>query len=62
MKVTVRQLVEKRPYLTEAALRWLLFHRATNGLNVAVIRLGRKILIDEEKYDEWENSHREVAA
>jgi len=61
MKLTVRQLVEKRPYLTEPAVRWMLFNRAQNGLNVAVIKIGKKVLIDDEKYEEWENSHREVA-
>jgi len=32
MKMTVKQTVEKYPFFTEAALKWQLFHRATNGL------------------------------
>lgn len=61
MKSTVKQFVAKRQYLTEAAFRWMLFNRATTGLDRAVIKIGRKILIDEEKYEEWENKHREIA-
>lgn len=62
MKLTVKQFCEKRPYLAEAGMRWMLFDRAQNGLNAAVVKLGKKILIDEEAYDRWEDSHREVAA
>ncbi len=62
MKLTVKQFCEKRPYLTESGVRWMLFNRAQNGLNAAVVKLGKKILIDEEAYDRWEDSHREVAA
>lgn len=61
MKVTVKQLVEKRPYLTESSVRWLLFNRKHNGLSQAVVKIGKKVLIDEEKYDIWENSHQEAA-
>lgn len=62
MKLTVKQLAEKHPYLTEAGLRWMLFNRAQNGLNTAVIRIGKKILIDEELFEKWVDGQREVAA
>ncbi len=62
MKLTVKQLLQKKPYLTEASLRWLLFHRQQNGLNVAVVRIGRRVLIDEDLYDWWENTHFEGTA
>jgi hypothetical protein len=62
MKLTVKQLAAKHPYVTEAALRWMLFNRAQNGLNSAVIKIGRKILIDEESFDKWIEGQREVAA
>ena len=60
MKCTVKQLVEKTPYLTENAIRWMLFNRKTNGLSAAVFKLGKKILIDDEKFQEWVSSHREA--
>lgn len=53
--LTVRQLSEQQPGLTVGGIRWDLFHRATNGLEAsgAVVRRGRKILIDQERYLEW---------
>jgi hypothetical protein len=62
MKVTVKQFCQKRPYLTEPGMRWMLFNRVQNGLNVAVTKIGKKVLIDEDAYDKWEDQHREVSA
>lgn len=60
MKMTVQQYVDSHPYYSMAAFRWILFNRATNGINAAVIKIGKKILIDCEAVEEWENSQREV--
>lgn len=60
MNCTVKQLAERHPYLTESTIRWHLFNRKTNGLSAAVIKLGRKVLIDDEKFSEWVASHREA--
>jgi len=64
MKLTVQQYVDSHPYHTIGAFRWILFNRASNGLSKsgAVIKLGKKILLDSERVEEWENSQREVAA
>lgn len=59
MKLTVRQAAAKYPYLTESSLRWYLFNRTNNGLASAVTKLGKKILIDSDKFEEWVNSHSE---
>ncbi len=59
MKCTVKQLVEKHPYLTESSVRWMLFNRKTNGLSKAVTKLGKKVLIDDQKFAEWVESHGE---
>lgn len=52
---TVEQTANKIPALTEAAIRWHLFNRKTNGLTKsgAVIKNGRRILIDLPKYIDW---------
>ena len=60
MKMTVQQYVDSHPYYTLAAFRWILFNRATNGINKAVIKIGKKILIDSEAAEAWENSQRET--
>lgn len=62
MKMTVQQYVDSHPYYTMAAFRWILFNRASNQFNTAVIKIGKKILIDSVAAEEWENSQREVAA
>lgn len=53
--LTVKQLSQQQPALTEAGIRWDLFNRHANGLTKAgaIIRRGRRILIDPERYLEW---------
>jgi hypothetical protein len=50
---TVSQLVEEAPWLTTGKLRWLLFHRETNGLNPCVIQLGGRLYIDVPQFQAW---------
>ena len=60
---TVRQFSEKHPAFSQGSLRNLI-HLSTerysskgkipgNGLAVALVRIGRKLLIDESKFFEW---------
>ena len=62
--LTVKQLAEQQPGLTEGGIRWDLFNRDKNGLVKAgaILRRGRKILIDPALYMEWLNENRERAA
>lgn len=52
---TVRQLAERHPALTEGGIRWDIFNENDNGLakTGAIIRHGRKVLIDEAAYFTW---------
>ena len=50
---TVRQFCQKNPAFTLGGMRWLLFHRQTNGLEEAVVKIGRRVLIDEDKFFDW---------
>ena len=60
---TVRQFSEKHPAFSQGALRNLIFlavdRKASggtipgNGLSVALVRIGRKVLIDEARFFEW---------
>lgn len=56
--LTVAQLCQHHPAFTEPSVRWLIFNGNKNGLDAssAVSRLGRKVLIDEEKFVEWAKS------
>ncbi|HZF97638.1 MAG TPA: DNA-binding protein [Pseudoxanthomonas sp.] len=40
---------------SEAQLRWMIFHAATNGLQQsgAVVRCGRRVYLDEAAFDRW---------
>lgn len=40
-------------YPTTSGLRWLIFHERTNGFHKCVRRIGRRVLIDREKFYEW---------
>ena len=61
--LTVRQFAEKHPAFQQGSLRNLIFlaeSRKTskgaiqgNGLDVALVRIGRKVLIDEAKFFNW---------
>lgn len=58
---TPKQIVECCPGMTMGGLRMLLFHSRTNGLEPCVVRLGRKLLIDEAAFVQWLDSMREQA-
>ena len=39
-------------------LRHLIFNEKTNGFSCCVVRIGRRVLIDEAQFFAWVNSHR----
>lgn len=53
--LTVSQFAERCPAFTESALRWVIFNRHKNGLaeSGAILRNGRRILIDADKFFAW---------
>ena len=61
--LTVRQFSQKHPAFTEPALRSLIFQAKPrmsskgpiepNGLEQAILRIGRRVLIDEGRFFEW---------
>ena len=40
-------------------LRHLIFNKDTNGFAMCVVKLGRSVLIDEEKFFEWVDTYNE---
>ena len=52
---TVTQFPTKHPAFTVGGLRFQIFNADKNGLGAsgAIVRMGRKILIDEAKYFAW---------
>jgi len=55
---TVNQFTERHPAFTAGGLRALIFNEHQNGLAKAgaVMRIGRKVLIDEAKFFAWVES------
>jgi len=61
--LTVRQFSEKHPAFSEGALRWMIFKAGGSqtcstdehaiALNKAIVRLGRRVLINEAKFFQW---------
>ena len=50
---TVNQTSEIYPAFTVASLRYLIFHRKTNGFDKCIFRIGRKVLIDVDLFEAW---------
>ena len=52
---TVESLVKNYPYIfkSEHSLRWLLRHRAQNGLASAVRKVGKRLLIHRPSIELW---------
>ena len=59
--LTVNQFTEKHPAFTVGALRWMIFNEKGNGLQQsgAIIRLGKRVLISEEKFFIWIDNKQE---
>ena len=56
--LTVKQLAEKSPAFTESSLRWLIFNAKANGLNRALLKVGRRVLIDLPEFEQWLDEQR----
>ena len=57
---TVEQFCQKHPAFTPGGVRWMLFNREANGLAKAIVRVGRRILIDEERFFDWIDEQNEA--
>lgn len=60
---TVNQFTAKQPAFTLGGLRALIFNEHTNGLakSGAIVRIGRKVLIDETRFFAWVSSQNKAA-
>lgn len=58
---TVKQFAAEVPFATESKLRWWIFHADTNGLNIALIKIGGRVYIDRTQFNIWLESQRVAA-
>lgn len=60
--LTVRAFAAKHSAFSESSLRWLIFNASghlgadSNGLSDALVRIGRRVFIDEVAFFEWARS------
>lgn len=57
--LSVDQLCELHPALNKRTLREWLYKRHENGLDIAVVKLGKRLFILEDEFIEWAKSRRE---
>jgi len=55
--LTVKLWTKFHPWPTEKGLRRLIFNSAINGFDKVIIRIGRRVLIDEKAFFEWVKEH-----
>ena len=58
--ITVQQFCRKHPWPSESGLRWLIFNAKSNGFDKCVVRIGRRVLIDEQAFFRWAEQHRQA--
>jgi hypothetical protein len=60
---TVNQFAQKQPAFTIGGLRPLIFNENNNGLakSGAIVRVGRKVLIDDAKFFAWIEAQNKAA-
>ncbi len=51
--VTVKQAASMYPAFSVASLRWLVFKEKSNGFSKVIRRLGRKVIIDLDIFEDW---------
>ena len=58
---TVAKFSQRHSFITEGGLRFQIFNAKENGLaeSGAIIRIGRRVLIDEKRYLDWIESLQE---
>ncbi len=56
--LTVKQVAESSPAFSEASIRWLIFNGESNGFAEVLVKVGRRVLIDVRKLDEWLEKNR----
>jgi hypothetical protein len=60
--LSVPDVCARYPALRLGGLRWQLFRRRENGLDRAVVRVGRRLLIDAAAFERWLDDQRERAS
>ena len=58
---SVKLVAELYPAFREASIRWLIFHEHTNRFDHCVKRIGRKVLIDLDQFENYIDTEGEAS-
>jgi len=50
--IAIKDKAKAGPF-SEGQIRWYVFNAANNGLADALVRAGRRVYIDEDRFDAW---------
>jgi hypothetical protein len=50
---TVKQIPSYYPAFTESSIRYLIFNQKQNGFDSCIRKIGKKILIDADDFENW---------
>jgi len=56
--LTVDQFSQEYPAFSQGSLRFLIFEAKTNGFDHVLVRIGRRVLLDETRFHEWVDKKR----
>ena len=60
--LTFKQAADSYPAFTEPAFRWMRFNGDSNGFNICVRKVGRRVLLDAESFERWLDQQQERTA
>ena len=58
--LTVKQLVEETPALTENQIRWFIFHKDKYNFGHVTVKIGRRVLLDRSEFSRWLGERRQA--
>lgn len=56
--LTVDQFSQEYPAFSQGSLRFLIFEAKKNGFDHVLVRIGRRVLLDETRFQEWVDKKR----
>ncbi len=51
--LSVTQLSKRHPAFSPSAIRHLIFSARTNGFQSVIVRVGRKLILEESAFENW---------
>ena len=59
---TVQQFCARHNWPPLGGLRWLIFNAKDNGFERCLVRVGRRVLINEREFERWLEAQQEASA